>query len=59
MGSLHGFTFKKGLKEIFSQIRRSAERVPWVRKGKSGLGPFIPSCQLALDGFVLSLGILL
>ena len=40
MGSLHGFTFKKGLKEMFSQIRRSVGRVPWVRKRTSGLGPF-------------------
>ena len=40
MGSLHLFTFKKGLKELFSQIRRSAERVPRVRKRKFGLGPF-------------------
>ena len=28
MGLLNGFTFKKGLKEMFSQIRRSARRVP-------------------------------
>ena len=47
MGLLHGFTFKKGLKEMFSQIRRSAERVPRVRKRKSGLGPF--SYHLALN----------
>ena len=40
MGLLHGFTFKKGLKEMFSQICRSAGRVPRVRKRKSGLGPF-------------------
>ena len=40
MGSLHRFTFKKGLKEMFSQIRRSAGRVPRVRKRNSGLGPF-------------------
>ena len=40
MGSLHGFTFEKGLKEMFSQIRRSVRRVPRVRKRKSGLGPF-------------------
>ena len=40
MGSLHGFTFKKGLKEMFSQIRRSAGRVPRVRKRKLWLGPF-------------------
>ena len=40
MDSLHEFTFKKGLKEIFSQIRRSAKRVPRVRKRKFGLGPF-------------------
>ena len=40
MGSLHGFTFKKGLKEMFSQIRRSAGRIPRVRKRKSELGPF-------------------
>ena len=40
MGSLYGFTFKKGLKEMFSQNRRSAGRFPWVRKWKSGLGPF-------------------
>ena len=40
MGSLHEFTFEKGLKEMFSQIRRSAERVSRVRKRKSGLGPF-------------------
>ena len=25
---------------MFSQIRRSAGRVPWVRKRKLGLGPF-------------------
>ena len=31
---------KKGLKDMFSQIRRSAGRVPPVRKRKSGLGPF-------------------
>ena len=43
MGSLHRFTFKKGLKEMFSQICRSAGRVPWVRKRKSELGPFISS----------------
>ena len=40
MGLLHGFTFKKGLKEMCSQICRSAETVPRVRKKKSGLGPF-------------------
>ena len=40
MSSLHGFTFKKGLKEMFSQIRRSVGRVPRVRKRKSELGPF-------------------
>ena len=40
MSSLHGFIFKKGLKEIFSQICRSAGRVPRIRKRKSGLGPF-------------------
>ena len=40
MGSLHGFNFKKGLKEMFSQICRSAGRVPRVRKRKSRLGPF-------------------
>ena len=40
MGSLHGFTFKKGLNEMFSQIRRRAGRVPLVRKRKPGLGPF-------------------
>ena len=40
MGLLHRFTFKKGLKEMFSQIRRSAGRVPRVGKMKSGLGPF-------------------
>ena len=40
MGSLHGFTFKKGLKEMFLQIRRSAGRVPRVRKRKSELGHF-------------------
>ena len=40
MGPLNGFTFKKGLKEMFSQIRRSVERIPRVRKKKSGLGPF-------------------
>ena len=40
MGSLNGFTFEKGLKEMFSQIRRSAGRVPQVRKRKSRLGPF-------------------
>ena len=40
MGSLHKFIFKKGLKEIFSQIRRSSGRVPRVRKRKSELGPF-------------------
>ena len=40
MSLLHGFTFKKGLKEMFSQICRSAGRVPRVRKRKPGLGPF-------------------
>ena len=40
MSSLHGFTFKKGLKEMFSQIHRSAGRVPRVRERKPGLGPF-------------------
>ena len=40
MGSLHGFTFEKGLKEMFSQICKSAGRVPRIRKRKSGLGPF-------------------
>ena len=40
MSSLHGFTFKKDLKERFSQIRRCAGGVPWVRKRKFGLGPF-------------------
>ena len=40
MGLLHGFTFEKGLKERFSQICRSARRVPQVRKRKAGLGPF-------------------
>ena len=39
MSSLHGFTFKKGLKDMFSQISRSAGRVPRVRKRKPGLGP--------------------
>ena len=32
---------KKCLKEMFSQIRRSAERDPRIRKRKPGLGPFI------------------
>ena len=49
MGSLYGFTFKKGLKEMFSQIRRSARRVPRVRKRKSGLGPFMHG-DIALNG---------
>ena len=40
MGSLHGFTLKKGLKEMFSQIHKSAGRVPRIKKRKSGLGPF-------------------
>ena len=40
MSSLHGFIFEKGLKEMFSQIHRSAGRVPRVRKRKSRLGLF-------------------
>ena len=40
MGSLHRFIFKKSLKEMFSQIRRSVGRVPRVRKRKSGMGLF-------------------
>ena len=40
MSSLHEFTFEKGLKEMFSQTRRSVGRVPLVRKRKLGLGPF-------------------
>ena len=31
---------REGLKEMFSQIRRSVGRVPRVRERKSGLGPF-------------------
>ena len=43
MSLLHGFTFKKGLNEMkcfVFRIRRSAGRVPRVKKKKLGLGPF-------------------
>ena len=55
MGSLHGFTFEKGLKEMFSQIRKSVGRVPRVRKRKFRLDPFnisLHSCMYSIQGMV-------